>query len=92
MGDIAKDNTNMPRAERAQLIGAAWKALSEEEKTKYEELATTDKERHKKEMEEFTPQVNNEAPKKPMSGKFCEVLFNAFILYINQQPYPTYTP
>lgn len=33
-----------------------------------------------------------EAPKRPMSGKFCVLMFNVFILYINQHPYPTSFP
>lgn len=41
MGDIAKE------------LGAMWKALSDEEKAKYEEMAKKDKERYEKEKAEY---------------------------------------
>lgn len=42
------------------------------------------------------PKKDPEAPKRAMSGKFCVLIFNVFILYIilytNQHPYPTSFP
>jgi len=45
---------------QGKLLGVAWKALSEDDKTEYNEQAAADKLRYQKEMEGYTPPSDNE--------------------------------
>lgn len=52
---MKEKNPDASFAELGKLIGSAWKALGDEEKQKYERMATGDKQRYKNEMEDYTP-------------------------------------
>jgi len=54
-------HSNLPRAERAQMVGAAWKGLSEEEKTEYIKESEDDKARYEKEKKDFQPQKDKQS-------------------------------
>ena len=53
--DIKDANPEASFGELGKLVGAAWKALSEEDKKEYNEKAAEDKARYKREMEDYTP-------------------------------------
>lgn len=57
---IKEANPEASFGELGKLVGVAWRALSEVEKAEYKEKASADKERHKREMEDYTSQMNNE--------------------------------
>jgi uncharacterized protein (DUF736 family) len=50
---IKEKNPSYGVADIAKELGAAWKALGEKEKSKYEELAKKDKERYEKEKAKY---------------------------------------
>ncbi|KIZ03607.1 Non-histone chromosomal protein 6 [Monoraphidium neglectum] len=52
-GEIKEKNPSYGVADIAKELGAAWKALGEKEKSKYEELAKKDKERYEKEKAKY---------------------------------------
>jgi len=50
---MKKDNPELKFTEITKLISPEWKALSKDDKKKYDDLAAKDKERYQKEMEEY---------------------------------------
>ena len=64
---VKKENPDMSMCQQSKLIAEKWKALTEDDKKKYQDLSAKDKERYekqKKEFEEtgkFTPQSDMEA-------------------------------
>ena len=53
--EIKDANPDASFGELGKLVGAAWKALSEEDKKEYNEKAAEDKARYKREMKDYTP-------------------------------------
>jgi structure-specific recognition protein 1 len=51
---LKKENPDMSFGDLGKALGEQWKMISADEKAKYEEMAKNDKERHKKEMSEYT--------------------------------------
>jgi hypothetical protein len=61
---VKKDNPNMSATEITTRLGELWKALSEKDKKKYEEASNKDRVRYEKEMESYTPPVDDEPEEK----------------------------
>lgn len=79
---IAADNPDGDFSTIGKLVGKAWRELSDEDKKKYEKMATEDQERYKQEMADYSAPSGDEsesgkkkkgkkdpnAPKKPRSS------------------------
>lgn len=52
---IKSEKPDLGFSETNKLLGERWKALSSEDKEKFEEMAANDKKRYEKEMESYTP-------------------------------------
>ncbi|ORZ17663.1 high mobility group box domain-containing protein [Absidia repens] len=52
---LAKEHPTFNQPELAKLLGEMWKALSDEDKKPYQEVASQDKERYDQEMANYTP-------------------------------------
>jgi hypothetical protein len=61
---IKSENPDAEFGEIGKLIGAAWKALDEDEKAVYEQMSEKDKARYKKDMAEYESGEVEEKPKK----------------------------
>jgi hypothetical protein len=47
---------------QGKLLGIEWKQLSDNDKTEYEERAEADKKRYQKEMEDYSPPMDDSEP------------------------------
>jgi hypothetical protein len=65
---IKEANPDATFGDIAKLISVEYKALSSEEKEKYNKMAKADKERYKKEMSDYVPSEKTES-KKPTAKK-----------------------
>jgi len=67
---IKNENPGASFGEIGKLVGAQWKAMSDNEKKKYEDMANTDKTRYKNEMQDYTPSAAaSSSTKKSPKGK-----------------------
>lgn len=73
---MQKDKPELKFGELTKQLTDDWKAISEKEKKKYEDLASADRSRYEKECEEkgLSKKKADDGPKKPMSSFF---LFSA---------------
>jgi hypothetical protein len=58
---------DVPKSEFKKVCGAAWKALTPEEKKPFDALVEADKQRYKEEMAIYAQQQVNEAPTQPIT-------------------------
>mmetsp|Transcript_3130 Transcript_3130/g.9594 ORF Transcript_3130/g.9594 Transcript_3130/m.9594 type:complete len:200 (+) Transcript_3130:143-742(+) len=76
---VTEENPNIKFAEVGKRLGEEWKALDEEARKPYIELAEQDKERHKKEMANYEPSAefsgtkrrDPNRPKRAISAYLC---------------------
>jgi len=61
---IREQNSDLGAKDVMRKMGEIWKSLDTDEKKKYSDRATSDKERYNKEMEGFKPEPNNEIEEK----------------------------
>jgi len=52
---IKAEAPDTPFTEYAKIIGAEWRAMTEEDKKPYDKMAAEDKARYKRELEKYTP-------------------------------------
>ena len=81
---VKKNNPSLSATEITSKLGEQWKTISEKEKKKYEDMSRKDKIRYEKEMESYTPPVDNDklpsgkkertGPKRPLTAYmyFCQ--------------------
>lgn len=67
--------------ELAKLIGQKWRELSDDDKKPYEDLAEQDKERYRREMENYVPTPGYERKKKRRNADQPKKPLSAFFLY-----------
>ena len=84
--EVKKENPDAKAKDILHLLGEKWKALSDEEKTKYNDLAAKDKERYEKECKEKgvdnhkNKKKNKSKKEKEKKGKKKKVMRNKNIL------------
>lgn len=80
---IFEENPETKFAELGKMLGDRWRALSSEEKTKYEDLSGADRTRYKNEMKEYQE-------KKKVAAKKNRTLVDIDDIEVPQKPYPAY--
>ena len=67
--EVKAANPEAPFGDIGKLLGNEWKQLSNDAKTEYEKLAEADKVRYQKEMENYSPPLDDSAPKEDVGEK-----------------------